>query len=58
MLIASLAGQDGLVRFYRQVARSAQVAQVATDAALRDVVGLNAAQFTARWRRYVQAELR
>lgn len=57
-LIASLAGQAGLVRFYRQVARSTQAPQAAIDAALRDVVGLSTTQFTARWRRYLQAELR
>ncbi len=57
-LIAALAGQPGLVRFYRLVARSTQPPDRAVAAALRDVVALSTSQFTARWRRYMQAELR
>jgi hypothetical protein len=45
------------VRFFRQVARSAQAPAAAVDAALRAVVGLSTAEFTERWRRYLRAEL-
>ena len=56
-LIAARAGQDALVRLYRHVATSAGSPRDALDAALRRTVGLSTAQFTARWRQYVRAEL-
>jgi hypothetical protein len=56
-LIAARAGQDALVRLYRQVATSAGSPRDALDAALRRTLGLSTAQFTARWRQYVRAEL-
>jgi len=56
-LIATRAGQDTLVRLYRQVATSAGNPQGALDAALLDTLSLRTVQFTARWRQYVRAEL-
>ena len=56
-LIAARAGQDALVRLYRKLATSAASPQDALDAALRATLGQSTAQFTARWRHYVRAEL-
>jgi hypothetical protein len=56
-LIAARAGQDALVRLYRHVATSAGSPRDALDAGLRDTLRLSTAQFTARWRQYVRAEL-
>jgi hypothetical protein len=56
-LIAARAGQDALVRLYRHVATSTGSPRDALDAGLRDTLRLSTAQFTARWRQYVRAEL-
>ncbi len=55
-LIAALAGQDGLVRFYRRVAGATDPV-AALGPALRAVTGMDVARFTARWRVYLQQEL-
>jgi hypothetical protein len=57
-LIARQAGQPGLVRFYRIVGASAADPQGAVAAGLRSVLHESTAQFTARWRAYVTAQLR
>jgi len=56
-LIAARAGQDALVRLYRQVATTAGSPRDALDAALRRTLGLSTAHFTAQWRQYVRVEL-
>ena len=56
-LIAALAGTAGLVRVYRAVAASTGTPVGALDSALRTVVHMTSAQFTARWRQYLRAEL-
>jgi len=57
-LIAARAGQQGLVRFYRDVSTAA-LSQPATAAAvgLQQVLHTGVASFTAQWRAYLQAEL-
>lgn len=55
-LIARLAGQDGLVRFYRRVA-SATDPVSALGPALRAAVGEDVLTFTARWRTYLTGQL-
>jgi hypothetical protein len=58
-LIADRAGQAGLVRFYRVVARAA-IADPATAVAvgLRQVLHTDVAAFTAAWRSYLIGQLR
>lgn len=58
-LIAAIVGQRGLVAFYRAVGSSggASVA-AALDSALRRRLHMSTAQFTARWRAYVAAQVR
>ncbi|MEV0265980.1 hypothetical protein AB0I49_32230 [Streptomyces sp. NPDC050617] len=55
-MIADKWGEAKLVAFYREVGDGRRRAG-ALEAGLRDVLGLDAAEFTARWRAYVQAEL-
>ncbi len=57
-LIAAIAGQPGLVRLYHLVAASVGTPAAAVDSALRTVVHMTSAQFTARWRQYLRTELR
>jgi hypothetical protein len=52
-LIATLAGPAGLVRLYHLVAAPGAT----VDRALRTVVHVSTAQFTARWRQYLRTEL-
>lgn len=56
-LIATRAGQDGLVRFYRLVGASADVAPTAIAAAVRSVLHESVATFTAQWRAYLKEQL-
>jgi hypothetical protein len=53
-LIAQLAGRAGLVRLYHLAAAPG----ASIGDALRTVVHMSLAQFTARWRQYLQDELR
>ncbi|MGI8880326.1 MAG: hypothetical protein ACR2KJ_07450 [Jatrophihabitans sp.] len=55
-LIANLAGQDGLVRFYRRVAAATDPVS-ALGPALRAAVGADVPAFTARWRAYLAEQL-
>jgi hypothetical protein len=55
--LAARFGQSALVRFYRAVGTSHLGTSAAVAEALRRVVGLSPAQFVARWRRYVDAQL-
>jgi len=55
--IAARAGQDGLVTFYRLVGASPDVAATALSAALRQVLHLTPAAFTAQWRSYLVGTL-
>jgi hypothetical protein len=57
-LIAHLVGQSGLVRFYRLVGAAPLDPDAAVAGALRQVLHESTAQFTARWRGYVEAQLR
>jgi len=59
-LIADLAGQAGLVRFYRAVgaeAASGATPDQAVESVLRSQLHLSTAAFTARWRTYLHAQL-
>lgn len=56
-LIAHLVGQSGLVRFYRLVGASPLDPDRATADVLRQVLHETTAQFTTRWRSYVEAQL-
>lgn len=57
-LIAARAGANGLVRFYTLVGRAAMVdPSTAADVALRAVLRLDLAAFTAAWRAQVRHEL-
>jgi hypothetical protein len=56
-LVASLGGQDGLVRLYREVGGSQASSDQAVAQGLQDVVHLTTDAFTARWRDYVRAQL-
>ena len=56
-LIAAQAGQAGLVRFYRLVGASPDDPDTAVAQALRQVLHESTAQFTARWRAYLETEL-
>lgn len=56
-LIATRAGQAGLVRLYRLVGASPDVSATAVAAALRQVLHESSAAFTARWRDYLTGEL-
>jgi hypothetical protein len=56
-LIAQLAGQDGLVRFYRLVGGSGEGSDAAVAAGLRGVLHESTAAFTAQWRTYVKDQL-
>ncbi|WP_432252007.1 hypothetical protein [Streptomyces sp. HNM1019] len=55
-LIAGAWGEKKLVDFYRTVGR-AHERSGAVESALRKVFGLSTGEFTARWRKYVAAEL-
>jgi hypothetical protein len=55
--VAARFGQPALVRFYRAVGTSRRATHGAVTTALRQVVGLSTAQFVARWRAYVDAQL-
>jgi hypothetical protein len=55
--VAERFGQRTLVRFYRAVGTSSLPSRAALATALRDVLHLRLAGFTARWRHYVEAEL-
>ena len=57
-LIAQLGGQDGLVRFYRTAAGAVLPVADAVATGLRDATGLTLSAFTARWRSYLDSELR
>jgi hypothetical protein len=48
-LIAQRYGEDGLLRFYREVARTGE-----TNAAFRSVLGTDVAAFTAQWREHLR----
>jgi hypothetical protein len=56
-LIAARAGQAGLVRIYRLVGASPDVSVTAVAAALRQVLHVSTAVFTAQWRDYLTGEL-
>jgi hypothetical protein len=56
-LIASRAGQDGLVHFYRLVGATSGDGAHALAAGLRQVLHDTTAQFTTQWRSYVEAQL-
>jgi hypothetical protein len=56
-LIAQLAGQAGLARIYRLVGASPNVSATAVAAALRRVLRVTSAVFTARWRDYLAEQL-
>jgi hypothetical protein len=56
-LIAQSVGQSGLVRFYRLVGASPFNTDAAVDRALRKELHESTAQFTMRWRNYVEAQL-
>lgn len=56
-LIAQQWGQSALVRLYGAVARSRLDPATAMDLTMRRVLHVSTAQFTARWRGYVQREL-
>ncbi|MEP7020223.1 MAG: hypothetical protein ABI808_06195 [Pseudonocardiales bacterium] len=56
-LIAARAGQDGLVKVYRLVGASPDVGASALSAALRTVLHLTPAAFTAQWRSYLVGTL-
>lgn len=55
--IADRYGQQRLVRFYRAVGTAHASQQRAVGLALHGVLGLTVKQFTARWRRYVNAQV-
>lgn len=56
-LIASMVGQRGLVRFYIAVGTSHETPVRAMAAALRSILHLTPAQFTARWQQYLRSQL-
>lgn len=56
-LIATKAGDGGLVRFYRLAAAPGVAPSDAVAAALRAVLHVSVAAFTAQWRSYVETEL-
>lgn len=56
-LIAQRAGQAGLVRFYKLVGSSPASSDDAVDAALRRILHMDTAAFTAQWRGYLEAQL-
>jgi hypothetical protein len=55
--IAERYGQPRLVRFYRAVGTSRATTSRAVATALKRLLGLSRAQFTARWRGYVGGQL-
>ena len=57
-LIAARAGQAGLVRIYRLVGASPDLSATAVSAALRQVLHLSSAAFTAQWRNYLTGQLK
>ena len=58
-LIAERVGQQGLVRFYRVVAKAADThPTTAVAVGLRQVLGTDVAAFTAAWRSYLVGQLR
>lgn len=57
-LIAQRAGQAGLVRLYRLVGASPDVSSTAVAAALRQILDVSPAAFTAQWRAYLSGQLR
>jgi hypothetical protein len=56
-LIASRAGQAGLVRLYRMVGRDGAAAQGAAAHAARRVLGEPISRFVAQWRAYLRQQL-
>jgi hypothetical protein len=56
-LIASMVGGRGLVRFYTAVGTSPASPARALGSALRAILHLTPAQFTARWRQYLRTQL-
>ena len=56
-LIASRAGQDGLVRFYRSIGRALAPRAQAVAAAFRDVLHESQAAFTRQWQAYLKNQL-
>ncbi|NSC21243.1 hypothetical protein FM076_08490, partial [Streptomyces albus subsp. chlorinus] len=56
-MVADQWGADALVALYERAGRAHGGKRPGTDAALRAVLGVDQAEFTARWRAYVAAEL-
>jgi len=56
-LIASMVGERGLVRFYTAVGTSHATPVHAMAAALRSILHLTPAEFTARWQSYLRSQL-
>lgn len=56
-LIASIAGERGLVRFYTEVGTSPASPARALASAMRTILHLTPAQFTARWQQYLRSQL-
>jgi hypothetical protein len=56
-LIESMVGERGLVRFYAAVGRSHSTPVRAMAAAVRTILHLTPAQFTARWQQYLRSQL-
>ncbi|OEV01747.1 hypothetical protein AN216_16710 [Streptomyces oceani] len=56
-MIAEEWGEERLMEFYRKVGGKSDDQRAAVEAALGDVLGLDRAEFTARWRDYLRSEL-
>jgi hypothetical protein len=56
-LIASIAGERGLVHFYAAIGRSHASPVRAMAVAVRTILHLSPAQFTARWQQYLRTQL-
>jgi hypothetical protein len=56
-LIADRAGPVGLTSFFRAVSGSSVGPDAAVDAALRSVLGVDTATFTAQWQQYLRSVL-
>ncbi|MGB9377797.1 MAG: hypothetical protein WCB04_09835, partial [Mycobacteriales bacterium] len=56
-LIAARVGRQGLVRFYRSVGAFDGTPDEALGSVLQSQLHLSAAQFTARWRSYLNEQL-
>jgi len=56
-LIASMVGERGLVRFYTAVGTSHATPVHAMASAVRAILHLTSAQFTARWQSYLRSQL-